>query len=63
MQTFKQYVTEAADSQMMSKFRNWIGNKLDNTNMTHGEMKSEFLKKYGSQYSKEFDQIVGDMID
>lgn len=63
MRTFKELMIEAEDQKAMSSMRNWIGHRLDNTDMSHGQMKSEFIKKFGSKYAKHFDQIVSDMVD
>lgn len=52
-------MNEASESAM----RDWVYRHLENSDMTHGEMKQEFIKKYGAGNAKIFDKYVSQYMD
>ena len=52
-------MNEASDSAM----RSWVYYNLENTEKTHGQMKQEFIKKYGAGNAKVFDKYVSQYMD
>lgn len=52
-------MNEASDSAM----RSWVYHNLENTDKTHGQMKKEFIKKYGAGNAKVFDKYVSQHMD
>jgi hypothetical protein len=62
MKTFKELqgqLQEASESSM----RNWVYRHLEDTDMSHGEMRQAFIKKYGGANAKIFDKYVSEYVD
>lgn len=53
--------TEAAVS--YSKARDWVFDKLENTEMDSGQMKAGFIKKFGRENVKHYERAVSEYMD
>lgn len=65
MKSFKQHLNEAQfkpDRRKENQMRNFIGDKLENSDVDIDQLKKEFKKKFGQGYDKAFDKILDELL-
>lgn len=64
MKTFDQFVAESALTEASySKVRDWVFNKLENSDMDSDEMRKEFVKAFGRGAMRHYEKAVSEYMD
>ena len=57
------YITESLNEGVDPKQRTCVYDKMENSDMDHGDMKKNFLKKFKGSKAADFEKIVDNFMD